>query len=1124
MPHERGRSNQRRPEGDLHHSEKKYRLLLETINEAVFEVDAEGHVVYISAGVRRILGYLPEELMGRAFIDFVYEKDRDRLLNRFSELATGVVRSSEYRVVRKSGEAHWVETFSRPRIDGTRFMGLVGVMTDIHQRKLIEAESERRKQLLEATLNSTADGIVALDQKGRILTWNRRFATMWRLSESQLRQLQSREELEAITARQLPRAPGRSAAGLFDHMEIETRREIATEDGRVFEVVSCPLSSDESDGGMVWNFRDITAAKRTEAALARSEEKFSKLFHASPIWSELVSLDDGRFIEVNQTFLDTTGFEREAVIGRTSTAVGLWPEGVDRTDIVAHFQNHHRLDALPCEFRMRDGQHRHFLWSAEAVVLDGKRCLISSLLDVTEQHHMEDALRKSEERFRSLYNNIPLGLFRTTPEGRILSANPALAVLLGFDAPEEVLNMSSANFYARADDRRQMIADLEREGSVSREAILFRRRDGSTFWASLSAARIADQDNAFIYLDGVLQDVSERIRAEDALRASEEKYRLLVDNAHDGIFISRNGRILFSNPSTCRILGYTHAEMMAMPLDRLVHPEDVGLIMARHMDRLSGQDPPSHYTFRALCKTGATLFLELQAVRVDWEEQPAILCIVRDITARQLAEEKLQEEKRFSESVINSLPGVFYLYDEGARLCRWNRNMEKLSGLSPEQLGRMQLSDWFAPEDRQLAADAFLAVLESGEVQTEIPVRAPNGRKRPYYFNGYKMSIEGRSYLLGVGLDVSRQKRLQAALRESEKRFRHLVEKMPFGISIAVDRQIIYRNPAQERLLGPQGERAALEDAPLPAEDLKRYLTACRYAEKEAKPVEALELRFISGQPDDVRHGTWMHCSLHPIEYRGRKALMIAMVDLTRIKELEQQVLIREKMASLGHVAAGIAHEIRNPLSGINVLLEGIRENYEDPDAAEDIRALLDESQKASDKIARVIRRVLDFAKPSAVKMTLCDIRKPVVEAIDLTQVTLRKSGIGIDCRLTPGLPLLYIDPLLVEQVILNLINNAVAAVAHSDGEKRILIINRREANHLSICVADSGCGVSDSLKTKIFEPYFTTRNDGSGIGLSLCQRIASDHGGTIEVGRSEELGGAEFRLRLPLEKRKHPR
>jgi signal transduction histidine kinase len=248
------------------------------------------------------------------------------------------------------------------------------------------------------------------------------------------------------------------------------------------------------------------------------------------------------------------------------------------------------------------------------------------------------------------------------------------------------------------------------------------------------------------------------------------------------------------------------------------------------------------------------------------------------------------------------------------------------------------------------------------------------------------------------------------------------------------------------------------------------------------------------------------------------------MVDLTRIKELEQQVLIREKMVSLGHVAASIAHEIRNPLSGINVLLEGIRENYTDPEAAADILQLLDETQKASDKIARVIRRVLDFSKPTAVKMILSRIQAPVEEAIQLTTVTLRKNGIVLDQRLVPNLPQLYIDPQLIEQVVLNLINNAVAALTHHDGEKRILITNRREGDQLSICVADSGPGVSDDLKSKIFEPYFTTRSDGSGIGLSLCQRIANEHGGSIEVVNSEALGGAEFRLNLPLEKRRLPR
>ena len=229
-------------------------------------------------------------------------------------------------------------------------------------------------------------------------------------------------------------------------------------------------------------------------------------------------------------------------------------------------------------------------------------------------------------------------------------------------------------------------------------------------------------------------------------------------------------------------------------------------------------------------------------------------------------------------------------------------------------------------------------------------------------------------------------------------------------------------------------------------------------------------------------------------------------------------------MASLGHVAGAIAHEIRNPLSGINVLLEGIRENYADPEAAEDILQLLDETQKASDKIARVIRRVLDFSKPTAVKMTLSPIQAPVEEAVQLTRVTLRKNGITLDQRLSPNLPRLHIDPQLIEQVVLNLINNAVAALAQHEGAKRILITNHREGNHLSICVADSGPGVRDELQSKVFEPYFTTRSDGSGIGLSLCQRIANEHGGAIDVARSEVLGGAEFRLRLPLEKRKLPR
>lgn len=992
-------TDRKKDEEALRRSEEKYRNLVETINEAIFEVDANGIVTYISPGIHQILGYRPEEIIGDAFIDYVFSDDQQRLAERFVELADGETRALEYRIVSASGRPHWVETFSRPRFADDRFLGVVGVMTDVDQRKRLEKEAGRHKQLLEATLNSTADGILAIDREGRLLTWNRRFEVMWRLSEEKMKQVQTIDDLVVFITDQFEGNFQLGGKGLFKTTADETKREIILKNNRVFEVVSYPLSGASHSGGLVWNFRDISRTKQAEEALLRSEK-----------------------------------------------------------------------------------------------------------------------------RYRSLYQNVPVGLFRTTPDGQILSANPALAKLLGYDREEDLITTPSTRFYARVEIREQLIAELNRNETVSLEAIEMRRRDGSSFWASLHAVKVVDREGQFLYLDGELKDVTKRIQAECALRESEEKYRILVENAHDGIFVTRNGQVRFANPSTCRILGYTVEEMDKMPLEQIVHPDDVATVLERHHARMAGENPTNHYSLRALRKTGETLYLELQAVKVDWENCPSILCIVRDISERKEAEEKLLEEKQFSETVINSLPGVFYLYEENGRLRRWNTNMEKVTGLAPEQLGRMRLLDWFAAGDQQLAASAFMDVLEKGEGQAEISVLTPSGRKRPYFFSGRKLTIQGRSYLLGSGLDFTKRKKLEHALRESERRFRNLVEKMPFGISILINERVIYRNPAQEKSLGKLGDRVSLEEALLPSEDLKRYLAACRYVAKTSAPVEDLEVRFYPyDKPQESHHLKWMHCSIHPIDYLNQEALLISMVDLTRMKELEKQVLIREKMASLGHVAAGIAHEIRNPLSGINVLLEGIKENFEEPDSAGEIKDLINATQQASDKIAGVIRKVLDFSRPSVPKMESIDINAPVRDAVQMTELTMRRSDIGIEKALTPQLSRFYGDHQLIEQVVLNLINNAVAAMEKQTSAKKVMIRSWQEAELLFLSVADSGPGVPEELQKPIFTPFFTTGSKGSGIGLSFCQRVVSDHGGSISVGASQ-WGGADFTICLPLEKRNFPR
>jgi signal transduction histidine kinase len=244
------------------------------------------------------------------------------------------------------------------------------------------------------------------------------------------------------------------------------------------------------------------------------------------------------------------------------------------------------------------------------------------------------------------------------------------------------------------------------------------------------------------------------------------------------------------------------------------------------------------------------------------------------------------------------------------------------------------------------------------------------------------------------------------------------------------------------------------------------------------------------------------------------------MMDMTKTKELEHLLTIQDKMASLGRVAAGIAHEIRNPLSGINIYINTLNKLHHKEGSEEKVEQILKNIQSASVKIESVIRRVMDFAKPSEPKLTLVDINEPVTDAINLTAVTMRKSGIQIKKSLADDLPRSYADKNLIEEMVLNLLNNAAEAMKtmEMDTGKNIAVASFVEGDHIIIQVSDSGPGVSKENRDKILDPYFTTKHEGTGIGLSLCHRIITDHGGSLTVSDSE-LGGAEFRIEIPIKK-----
>lgn len=355
-------------------------------------------------------------------------------------------------------------------------------------------------------------------------------------------------------------------------------------------------------------------------------------------------------------------------------------------------------------------------------------------------------------------------------------------------------------------------------------------------------------------------------------------------------------------------------------------------------------------------------------------------------------------------------------------------------------------------------------------------------------------------------------------LSTSDKYFRDLVENSPTGISILLDEKVVYRNPEQQRIFGPLKEdlspsiyeRVHPEDG----DKLHRLIRSTLAGHSRQT---GIVLRFIHLWGDTTGENAmkWLHCRTNLIEIQGRKAVLINMMDVTKAREVQNLLNIRDRMTSLGHVTTGIAHEIRNPLSGINIYLDTAEQILARGGDKEKLKEILGKIQSASVKIESVIKRVMDFSKPSDPQLMPIDINIPIEEALGLSSVTLMKTGIEIIRDLAGGLPPCKADPQLIEQVILNLVTNAAEAMKGMERGKKIRIGTMQKRLRIVVSVSDSGPGVPPDLAQRIFDPFFTTKDSSTGIGLSLCQRIIQDHGGILKV-TSSTLGGAEFSFTIP--------
>ncbi len=353
-------------------------------------------------------------------------------------------------------------------------------------------------------------------------------------------------------------------------------------------------------------------------------------------------------------------------------------------------------------------------------------------------------------------------------------------------------------------------------------------------------------------------------------------------------------------------------------------------------------------------------------------------------------------------------------------------------------------------------------------------------------------------------------------LQYSERQFRDLVEHSPNGISIIKNGIPIYNNPRQLEIMDHFRPLYSAGFELIHQEDLPTVRQFHREIGLENSNFTEFNFRYYTSKDPEAPGGMkWLNCTLNSIKYQGEPAQLLTTVDMTRARELERLLMVQEKMVSLGHVAAGIAHEIRNPLSGINIYLRALKKLFKKGGKEEKINSTIDEIRLASTKIERVIKRVMDFSKPTEPRFEAIEINTPIKDAIRLSRLTLVDKKILVEKRLANNLPRCLAEPQLIEELILNLINNAADAMSINQDNRKIMVSSLVKEESILVTVDDSGPGIARDLREKVMEPFFTTKSYSTGIGLSLCHRIVSDHKGSMKINKSD-LGGTKFTITLP--------
>lgn len=1122
----------------LHQQEQNYLQIFNATNEVIFMHDAEtGDIVEINDTVEAVFGYTPDEAKKLGPNDMssgIPPYTAEGALNYLKQAMTEGPQSFEWQSRKKSGELFWTEvSLKHARIsDQDRILAVVRDITDRRAAETARQESESKfRHIVESSpmgmhlyrlessgdlvfigANPSADKILGVDNSLFIgKTIEEAFPA---LKETEI-PARYKNVAESGT-------PWKTAQISYDENKIQG----------AFEVYAFQTSPNH----MTAAFLDITERKRTELALQTSEErlKFALEGTNDGIWDYRPQED---IVYFSPRWFTMLGYEADAFPQKYQTWYDL-VHSQDVEDAAFKLQDFikRKETYYSSVFRMKDadGKWRWILSRGKTVERDSKKNIIRMVgthTDITEQRQAEIALSESENRLRRMSEATFEGI-GFHDKGVIVDCNKQLAEILGYTR-KEMIGKSVVDFVAPSD--RDVVEKNMRSGVQEDYEHAAIQKDGTIIHIE-TRARETIVDGKPVRM-AAIRDVTDRKNAEKALRESEERFRSLVQHLSDIIWvIDQNILITYSSPSVQRVLGYSPEELLNKNGFKLIHPDDldlakeeISLIMTESNDHIPTQLRLQH-------KNGDWVYLDILAENLL--KNPSVSGIVitaRDVTARKNAEEALLEsEERFRSVVQQSSDGIS-ITDEKGNIIEWNKAHYEATGIKKEDvLGKpiwdviyktmpKQRQKGFAKAAIKAGIKIALATGKSGwlEKPKDYQTVHIDGSIKYVQLMSYSIKTSKGFQLVAVTRDITDRRMTEEALLESEEKYRHMIELANDAIVILQDGNIKFANSRVPELLGkpmtkifntPFLEYVAPKHKELTAEyHMKRI---------QGEPLpQAYEIEVI------IKGGKTIPVEVNAarITYQDKPAAQVFLRDISERKQVENAMRQAQQafhLASLGTLAAGISHEINQPLTALKVKVDGMLYWAEEKpeNLQKNLLRNLEFISTEADKIDQIIRHMRSLIREEKLKTGKVDLNPVIRRATDFLRQQLNSHGINLRFELKDNLPLVLASDTPVEQIVVNLINNAMKALDSLDKEDKYIIVKTRQTEKSCLIdFEDNGPGIPEEYLSRIFDPLFTTDSDGRGmgLGLSIVEHLVKDLGGSIRVKNIPD-GGSRFTIALP--------